>query len=98
LPHLPPFPTRRSSDLHAPVQVTGKKLKSGLLPPTSFQPGYSTIFTGNSGGSLEHGAVFQIPSMKCVNFWNFIGTVKGFGETAFRSEEHTSELQSRGHL
>ncbi len=29
---------------HAPVQVTGKKLRSGLLPPTRFQPGYSTIF------------------------------------------------------
>jgi len=49
---------------HAPVQVTGKKLKSGLLPPTGFQPGYSTIFAGNSGGSLEHGAVFHIPSME----------------------------------
>ena len=58
---------------HAPVQVTGKKLKSALLPPTRFQPGYSTIFAGNSGGRLEHGAVFHIPSMKCVNFWNFIG-------------------------
>jgi hypothetical protein len=71
---------------HAPVQVTGKKLKSGLLPPTRFQPSYSTIFASNSGGRLEHGAVFHIPSMKCVNFWNFIGTVKGFGETAFATE------------
>ena len=76
---------------HAPVQVTGKKLKSGLLPPTRFQPGYSTIFAGNSGGSLEHGAVFHIPSMNCVNFWDFIGTVKGFGETAFATESATSK-------
>ena len=76
---------------HAPVQVTGKKLKSGLLPPTRFQPSYSTIFASNSGGRLEHGAVFHIPSMKCVNFWNFIGNVKGFGETAFATESATSK-------
>ena len=59
--------------------------------PYSFQPGYSTIFAGNSGGQLEHGAVFHIPSMKCVNFWNFIGTVKGFGETAFATESASSK-------
>ena len=76
---------------HAPVQVTGKKLKTALLPPTRFQPGYSTIFAGNSGGRLEHGTVFHIPSMKCVNFWNFIGHVKGFGETAFATESATSK-------
>ena len=28
---------------HAPVQVTGKKLKGALLAPSRFQPGYSTI-------------------------------------------------------
>ena len=47
---------------HASVQVTGRKLKSGLLPPKRFQPSYSTIFASNSGGRLEHGAVFHIPS------------------------------------
>jgi hypothetical protein len=76
---------------HAPVQVTGKKLKTALLPPSRFQPGYSTIFAGNSGGKLERGTVFHIPSMKCVNFWNFIGHVKGFGETAFATESATSK-------
>ena len=76
---------------HAPVQVTGKKLKSGLLPPRSFRPGYSMIFSNNSGGKLEHGTVFHIPSMKCVNFWDFIGTVKGFGETAFATELASSK-------
>jgi len=29
--------------------------------------------------------------MKCVNFWNFIGHVKGFGETAFATESATSK-------
>jgi hypothetical protein len=71
---------------HSPVQVTGKKLKSGLLPPSHILSGYSTIFSNNSGGSLEHGTVLHIPSMKCATFWGFIGTVKGFGETAFATE------------
>jgi hypothetical protein len=68
---------------HSPVQVTGKKLKTGLLPPSHILSGYSTIFSNNSGGRLEHGTVLHIPSMKCATFWGFIGTVKGFGETAF---------------
>jgi hypothetical protein len=59
--------------------------------PLAFPTGYSTIFAGNSGGKLEHGTVFRIPSMKCVNFWNFIGHVKGFGETAFATESATSK-------
>jgi hypothetical protein len=76
---------------HSPVQVTGKKLKSGLLPPSRFQPSYSTIFASNSGGRLEHGTVLHIPSMKCATFWGFIGTVKGFGETAFATESAASK-------
>jgi hypothetical protein len=88
---LAPAATASAGVSHAPVQVTGKKLKGALLLPSRFQPGYSTIFAGNSGGKLEHGAVFHIPSMKCVNFWNFIGNVKGFGETAFATESATSK-------
>jgi hypothetical protein len=71
---------------HSPVQVTGKKLKSGLLPPSHILAGYSVIFSNISGGKLEHGTVLHIPSMKCATFWGFIGTVKGFGETAFATE------------
>lgn len=76
---------------HSPAQVTGKKLKSGLLPPTGFLPGYKTLFTSNSGGSLEHGTTFSIPSMKCANFWLFNGNVEGFGENAFATESATSK-------
>jgi hypothetical protein len=72
---------------HASVQVTGKQLKGGLLPPARFQPGYKTIFSSNSGGKLERSALFHIPSMKCNAFWSFIGTVDGFGDTAFATEE-----------
>jgi hypothetical protein len=76
---------------HSPAQVTGKKLKAGLLPPTGFLPGYKTLFTSNSGGSLEHSTTFRIPSMKCADFWLFNGNVKGFGETAFATETATSK-------
>ena len=38
---------------HAQVQVTGKQLKNGLLPPSHILPGYTTIFSDNSGGKLE---------------------------------------------
>ena len=76
---------------NSPVQVTGKQLNGGLLPPSRFQPSYSTIFANNSGGRLEHGSVFHIPSMKCATFWSFIGTVKGFGETAFATESAASK-------
>jgi hypothetical protein len=43
---------------HTPVQVTGKQLKNGLLPPSHILPGYTTIFSDNSGGKLEHGTPF----------------------------------------
>lgn len=76
---------------HSPAQVTGKKLKGGLLPPTGFLPGYRTLFASNSGGSLEHGATFHVPSMKCADFWLFIGNVKGLGENAFATETATSK-------
>jgi hypothetical protein len=76
---------------HSPAQVTGKKLKTGLLAPTGFLPGYKTLFTSNSGGSLEHSTTFRIPSMKCADFWLFNGNVKGFGETAFATETATSK-------
>lgn len=79
---------------HSPAQVTGKKLKTGLLAPTGFLPGYKTLFTSNSGGSLEHSTTFRIPSMKCADFWLFNGNVKGFGETAFATETATSKSAS----
>ena len=74
---------------HSPAQVTGKKIKAGLLPPTSFLPGYKNLFASNSGGKLEHFTTFHIPSMKCSDFWLFNGDVDGFGETAFATETAT---------
>jgi hypothetical protein len=71
---------------HGPVQVTGKQLKSALIPASGFLPGYVTIFAGNSGGRLEHGATRFVPPMNCFIFWNSIGIDKGYGETAFADE------------
>jgi hypothetical protein len=68
------------------VQVTGKQLKSALLPASDFLPGYVTIFANNSGGSPEHGATRFVPPMNCFIFWNSIGVDPGYGETAFADE------------
>ena len=77
---------------HAPVQVTGKQLKNGLLPPSHILPGYVTIFSDNSGGKLEHGGLFHIPTLKCSDFWAFLGTGDSLGETA--QAETTSAAKS----
>jgi PknH-like extracellular domain len=66
-----------------PVQVTGKQLKSALLPTSDFQPGYTASNENDSGGKLEHGRLYQLSSMKCETFWELIGDARGFGETAF---------------
>ena len=76
---------------HSPVQVTGKQLKGALLPPSRFQPSYVTIFSANSGGRLEHGTLLHIPSLKCSDFWGFIGVGQGFGETAMATETAASK-------
>ena len=71
---------------HAPVQVTGKQLKNGLLPPSHILPGYITSLSSNSGGSLERGTSRRIPPMDCFIYWASIGVDKGYGETAFADE------------
>jgi hypothetical protein len=71
---------------HQPVQVTGKQLKSALLPASDFVAGYAASNVTDSGGSLEHLTLFNVSSMKCSSFWLFIGTAYGFGETAFATD------------
>lgn len=71
---------------HAPIQVTGKQLKGGLLPTSSFLPGYRVLVADTSGNKLEHGVLFHISSMACFKFWSLIGTVGGFGDTAYANE------------
>jgi len=66
-----------------PVQVTGKQLKSALLPASDFQPGYTASNENDSGRKLEHRSFYQLSSMKCQTFWTLIGEAPGFGDTAF---------------
>ena len=68
---------------HGPVQVTGKQLKSALLPASDFLPGYAASNENDSGGKLEHSSLFHLSSMRCQAFWPLIGEADGFGETAF---------------
>jgi len=70
----------------ASTPVTGKQLKSALIPASGFLPGYHTIFQNNSGGKAEHGATRRIPPMNCFIFWASIGVDPGYGETAFADE------------
>jgi hypothetical protein len=69
--------------LASPVQVTGKQLKSALLPASDFVAGYVTSNVSDSGSKLEHGRVWNVATMTCRNFWNLAGVTEGFGETAF---------------
>jgi hypothetical protein len=64
-----------------PVQVTGAKLKSALLPASSFGSGYKLQGSAGSGKSLRHQkATKHISTMSCVNFENL--GVAGYGESA----------------
>jgi hypothetical protein len=72
-----------------PVQVTGKQLKTALLPASDFQPDYKAVSELDSGSKLEHGPAFKILSQSCANFWLFIGTVGGFGDTAYAGDQVT---------
>jgi len=75
--------SRSPRSSHQPVQVTGKQLKSALLPASDFVAGYVTSNVTDSGGSLEHFTLFKVRSISCSNFWAEIGNSQGFGETAF---------------
>jgi len=78
-------PTAMASS-QGPLQVTGKQLKSALLPSSYFVAGYAVAYAANSGGRLEHGGIFNLPSMSCRVFWPSVGVTQGFGETAFATD------------
>jgi PknH-like protein len=66
-----------------PVQVTGKQLRSALLPGSDFLSSYGVLAGSDSGGKLEHSAMFDLASMPCFAFWPDLGVVAGLGDTAF---------------
>ncbi len=64
-----------------PVQVTGAKLKSALLPASAFGSGFKLEGADGTGKSLWHQkATKHISTMSCVNFEG-LGLV-GYGESA----------------
>src|SRR5207253_10432738 len=87
--HLHSFPTRRSSDL--PAHTARNKLLNAIGPALADDAGHlSTWFLHDpdpwSGNRIPHGELRRIA--RCVHERREVE----------RSEEHTSELQSRGHL
>src|SRR5690606_42008988 len=97
LPALPSFPTRRSSDLSMPGS------RSGL---TSVRPGLSGRGVPGNSFSVLSGFCAYTPSRLFMPAPHLLNTL-GFGvrlmafnvwSGIFRSEEHTSELQSRENL
>src|SRR5207253_10961959 len=89
---LPPFPTRRSSDLgdvSGTVRITGMpNAMSGVADIRSTQG----RLAGEPLQSLTAHATFSGSSVDVDR------VDLNFNAGHIRSEEHTSELQSRGHL
>jgi hypothetical protein len=64
-----------------PVQVTGAKLKTALLPASTFGSGFKLLDATGSGKSLWHQkATTKIPTMSCGNFEDL--GLAGYGESA----------------
>jgi PknH-like extracellular domain len=64
-----------------PVQVTGAKLKTALLPASTFGSGFKLLGTTDSGKSLWHQkATKHIPTMSCQNFEDL--GLASYGESA----------------
>lgn len=64
-----------------PVQVSGAKLKSALLPAATFGSGFKLVAATGTGKSLLHQkARNHVPTMSCANFEN--QALSSYGESA----------------
>lgn len=73
-------PTAAQAATH-PVQVSGAKLKSALLPASTFGPGFKLVVATGTGKSLLHQkARNHVPAMSCANFEN--QALSSYGESA----------------
>src|SRR5207253_9599930 len=86
---LPSFPTRRSSDLNNACDITGEAdfFAADLRDECKMVPRVAGRVDGGDvqAAHVHHSAIAQRGDLRLMN-----------GND--RSEEHTSELQSRGHL
>src|SRR5439155_21227999 len=78
------FPTRRSSDLEAIGGATAATPFSALIRLAQ--------------SSASHSGIISARDLQCQTSRRFLICLQSSGTAAPRSEEHTSELQSRGHL
>src|SRR5699024_11481463 len=88
--HLPAFPTRRSSDLIS-LTVGWRRICNGSA--SAFQ-----LIRPSCWKEASHPCIGQIPQRcrKILAFWTMSAKWSSGGlYTPWRSEEHTSELQSR---
>src|SRR5207253_11178671 len=95
LPSLPSFPTRRSSDLRSRVRHQHSKGQSMNL--AQIKHGFASFFKSLSP-LYHHAAAIAanvVPILLAHPEWNDAQRRQAVVD---RSEEHTSELQSRGHL
>src|SRR5207253_11499185 len=81
-PHLPSFPTRRSSDLRAPAQE-----RRHAVAPQWRDDERADLPVGDRLAALV------VDHLEVVHIGESVQAME-----QQRSEEHTSELQSRGHL
>src|SRR5690606_41765286 len=96
-PHLHSFPTRRSSDLVAGnVNSNAGDLRIGSL--TSFPPGIGPGSTVTVSAEINIPAAHTAPDSSGSSRQRRILLFAGTGAGGTRSEEHTSELQSRENL
>src|SRR5690606_42164628 len=86
LPHPPSFPTRRSSDLTSPRCPASSAIAASAIPPS---PSCSWS-RATAPAALRRAAAIASTrrSFRCA----------ARSSTSSRSEEHTSELQSRENL
>src|SRR5207253_11079034 len=93
-PALPPFPTRRSSDLDGGGRSA---TVTGPMPPPP-RPPAAPLITRRS--TLAFGVLLFVALVAASMLYGASGSgsMRGSGALGVRSEEHTSELQSRGHL
>ena len=74
---------------HALIQVTGKQLRSALLPASDFLPGYAASGEHDSGHALLHGSLYNLRSESCGQFWLTLALAyaqPGYGATAYAGD------------
>src|SRR5207253_9826542 len=97
-PHLPSFPTRRSSDLYYCRFQFGQAHHRGSVASGIGFTKAARSKGKKSAASIAVRAWGQLDPSRLAPHAGESGSVDYAGFEGFRSEEHTSVLQSRGHL